>query len=99
MCGARPRSRPCWGRRTPTSSTAFYDVTRAGNWEVGNILNRTEAGVVSAEDEARLKPLREKLLLAREKRVRPGRDDKVLADWNGTDDRGAGAGRRLPRRG
>lgn len=61
----------------------FYDVTRAGNWEVGNILNRTEAGVVSAEDEARLKPLREKLLLAREKRVRPGRDDKVLADWNG----------------
>ncbi|QRG08196.1 thioredoxin domain-containing protein [Xanthobacter dioxanivorans] len=61
----------------------FYDVTPAGNWEAGNILNRTDAGFVSAEAEARLEPLREKLLAAREHRVRPGRDDKVLADWNG----------------
>ena len=61
----------------------IYDVTKAGNWEAGNILNRTDAGVVSAEDEARLLPLREKLLARRAQRVRPGRDDKVLADWNG----------------
>ncbi|MEP9354556.1 thioredoxin domain-containing protein [Xanthobacter sp. KR7-65] len=61
----------------------IYDVTKAGNWEAGNILNRTDAGVVSAEDEARLAPLRAKLLDARAGRVRPGRDDKVLADWNG----------------
>ncbi|NMN59291.1 hypothetical protein FHT36_003201 [Xanthobacter sp. SG618] len=61
----------------------IYDVTKAGNWEEGNILNRTDAGVVSAEDEARLVPLREKLLTRRAGRVRPGRDDKVLADWNG----------------
>ncbi|MFG1347572.1 thioredoxin domain-containing protein [Xanthobacter autotrophicus DSM 431] len=61
----------------------FYDVSRAGNWEAGNILNRTDAGFVSAADEARLDPLRRKLLAARENRVRPGRDDKVLADWNG----------------
>jgi uncharacterized protein len=31
----------------------------------------------------RLASLREKLLAARAKRVRPGLDDKVLADWNG----------------
>ncbi|MFS8036269.1 thioredoxin domain-containing protein [Xanthobacter sp. AM11] len=61
----------------------LYDVSPAGNWEAGNILNRTDAGVVSAEDEARLAPMRAKLLAARATRVRPGRDDKVLADWNG----------------
>ena len=31
----------------------------------------------------RLAPMRAKLLAARAKRVRPGLDDKVLADWNG----------------
>ncbi|MEP9350175.1 thioredoxin domain-containing protein [Xanthobacter sp. KR7-225] len=61
----------------------LYDVTPAGNWESGNILNRTNAGDVSAEDEARLAPMLDKLLDARAARVRPGRDDKVLADWNG----------------
>jgi uncharacterized protein YyaL (SSP411 family) len=35
------------------------------------------------EDEARLALLRSKLLVARTERIRPGLDDKVLADWNG----------------
>ena len=35
------------------------------------------------EEEARLAELRARLLAARAKRVRPGLDDKVLADWNG----------------
>jgi uncharacterized protein YyaL (SSP411 family) len=36
-----------------------------------------------ADNITRLGALREKLLAARGKRVRPGLDDKVLADWNG----------------
>jgi uncharacterized protein YyaL (SSP411 family) len=36
-----------------------------------------------ADNVVRLAALRDKLLAARAKRVRPGLDDKVLADWNG----------------
>jgi uncharacterized protein len=62
---------------------AHYDVTAEGNFEGHNILNRLKHVARSAEDEQRLAALREKLLSVREKRVPPGRDDKVLADWNG----------------
>src|SRR5262249_25973389 len=60
-----------------------YDITLQGNFEGHNILNRLKHLPRSMEDEARLAPLRKKLLTARSKRVRPGLDDKVLADWNG----------------
>ena len=60
-----------------------YDVTPTGNFEGLNILNRLKPQPRSDADEARLAALREKLLAARESRVRPGLDDKVLADWNG----------------
>jgi uncharacterized protein YyaL (SSP411 family) len=60
-----------------------YDVTADGNFEGRNILNRLNPLPRSKDDEARLKSLREKLLAVRAKRVRPGLDDKVLADWNG----------------
>jgi hypothetical protein len=60
-----------------------YDVTPAGNFEGHNILNRLNRLPRSDADETRLAALREKLLSARAMRVRPGLDDKVLADWNG----------------
>ncbi len=61
---------------------AAYDVTPDGNWEHSTILRRiTSAGDALAE--ARLAACRETLLAARDYRIRPGRDDKVLADWNG----------------
>jgi uncharacterized protein YyaL (SSP411 family) len=62
---------------------SHYDVTPGGNFEGHNILNRLKAMDVTAADEAQLAPLREKLLTVRGSRVRPGLDDKVLADWNG----------------
>ena len=60
-----------------------YDVTDDGNFEGHNILNRLEAVSRSEADETRLSQLRAILLDARAGRVRPGLDDKVLADWNG----------------
>lgn len=61
---------------------AAYDVTEDGNWEGKSILRRMlPAG--SADQEARLARSRTRLLAARDGRIRPGRDDKVLADWNG----------------
>jgi uncharacterized protein YyaL (SSP411 family) len=60
-----------------------YDVTPAGNFEGHNIFNRLKPLPHNDADEARLGALREKLLAVRALRVRPGLDDKVLADWNG----------------
>jgi hypothetical protein len=61
-----------------------YGVTDAGNWEGKTILNRLhQPGLGSLEEEAALRSSAAVLLAARERRVRPGRDDKVLADWNG----------------
>jgi uncharacterized protein len=60
-----------------------YDVTADGNFEGHNILNRLRPQPRNADDEARLAALRTKLLAVRDRRVRPGLDDKVLADWNG----------------
>jgi uncharacterized protein len=60
-----------------------YDVSPAGNFEGHNILNRLRSLPRSEADDERLAALRTKLLEARAARVRPGLDDKVLADWNG----------------
>jgi uncharacterized protein YyaL (SSP411 family) len=60
-----------------------YDVTSHGNFEHHNILNRLAEREHSDADEARLTKLRQGLLAVRDMRVRPGLDDKVLADWNG----------------
>ena len=62
---------------------AHYDVTPAGNFEGHTILNRLRSGTQDAETEARLASLRTALMVTRASRVRPGLDDKVLADWNG----------------
>jgi uncharacterized protein YyaL (SSP411 family) len=60
-----------------------YDITAEGNFEGHNILNRLARVPASADDETRLAALRARLLAVRATRVRPGLDDKILADWNG----------------
>lgn len=63
-----------------------YNVTRDGNFEGKNILHRlgSVAGYpLSEADEALFARQRALLFAARQTRVAPMRDDKVLADWNG----------------
>jgi uncharacterized protein YyaL (SSP411 family) len=70
----------------PDDASAFaaeYDVTRDGNFEGHNIPNRLNTQQDVAAEESHQAQLREKLLQHRGKRIRPGLDDKVLADWNG----------------
>jgi hypothetical protein len=68
-----------------------YDVSPQGNWEGTNVLRRVRSaeelaadGTFSAtEVEAKLDACRRVLFSTRERRVRPGLDDKVLTSWNG----------------
>ena len=59
-----------------------YDVTKTGNWEGRTILQRLIGSLPFAQEQ-QLKDARTLLFKVRETRPRPGRDHKVLADWNG----------------
>jgi uncharacterized protein YyaL (SSP411 family) len=69
----------------------YYGVSERGNFEGKNILNvvRTPENVAErfrvtvAEVEQALASARFKLFQVREQRVKPGRDEKVLTEWNG----------------
>ncbi|MBM3266994.1 MAG: thioredoxin domain-containing protein [Candidatus Sericytochromatia bacterium] len=57
----------------------YYGVTMNGNWEGRSIL----CARPGTEPPAALADARSRLLAERENRVRPGRDDKIIAAWNG----------------
>ncbi len=68
----------------------YWDVTEQGNFEGKNILNvprppeaAAEFGISGEELWERIVEIRARLLAGRDKRVRPGRDEKILAAWNG----------------
>ncbi len=63
--------------------SSVYGVTASGNFEGENILNLNHSQPPSAVDISRLAAARHKLFVEREKRVKPGRDEKVLTAWNG----------------
>jgi uncharacterized protein YyaL (SSP411 family) len=59
----------------------YFDVTERGNWEETNILNiRRDA---NPDMDAKISDAKRKLYAARLQRIKPGRDEKVLTDWNG----------------
>jgi uncharacterized protein YyaL (SSP411 family) len=69
----------------------YYNVTAEGNFEGENILNVTRGlkevasknKIGPEELEAALARSKQKLFAARERRVKPGRDEKILTAWNG----------------
>src|SRR5207237_9492313 len=64
--------------------TPLYDVPAEGNWEGRHILSRLQHPDLADENTAaELAQCRALLLQARAPRIRPGLDDKILADWNG----------------
>jgi hypothetical protein len=67
---------------------AVYDVTKAGNFEGRNILHLATAGAETSADDSdkqasRLPSSRVQLFAAREERIKPHRDEKILTAWNG----------------
>ncbi|MFQ5449571.1 MAG: thioredoxin domain-containing protein [Nitrospinaceae bacterium] len=79
------------GRKTASVAIPYFNVTPHGNFEGKNILNVTrptselarELGMQEATLKEELSRARSLLLEAREKRVRPLLDDKILTSWNG----------------
>jgi uncharacterized protein YyaL (SSP411 family) len=62
-----------------------YKLSKPAQWEGEPILHRQvpdQIADVSRESTSARSSL-EKLRIARERRVRPGQDDKILVDWNG----------------
>jgi uncharacterized protein YyaL (SSP411 family) len=70
---------------------AYFGVTESGNFDGANILHvpappdivARNFGLSVAEVTATVDRAREVLHARRERRVRPGRDDKIIAEWNG----------------
>ena len=62
------------------AAIAWYGVTKSGNFEGSNILHRPVRGELARPPD--VETARQQLFDAREKRVRPGLDDKVLTEWN-----------------
>src|SRR5687767_14549733 len=70
---------------------AYYDITGSGNFEEKNILNVTRElaevarvrNITPEQLSQILESGRSKLFAAREQRIKPARDEKVLTAWNG----------------
>ncbi len=79
------------GEELTPLAARFFDVSDDGNFEGRNILHRTIELAEAArmfkrpleEVSASIDKARELLFSARERRVKPGLDDKILAAWNG----------------
>ncbi|HXN87655.1 MAG TPA: thioredoxin domain-containing protein [Candidatus Binataceae bacterium] len=79
------------GEKLAPIARRYFDVTEEGNFEGSNILHRT-IELADAAKQFNLSPdamadairtIKEKLFAVREKRIKPGRDEKILAAWNG----------------
>lgn len=69
----------------------YFGITNDGNWEQGTNIPDIIKGdkniakkynLTDEEIRLKIKILKKRMLQAREKRVRPGTDDKILTSWN-----------------
>jgi uncharacterized protein YyaL (SSP411 family) len=68
----------------------IYDVSDSGNWEGTNVLNRPSSledlardlGIEKKDLQAKLDDGRRRLYEERDRRIKPGLDDKILTSWN-----------------
>jgi uncharacterized protein YyaL (SSP411 family) len=72
--------RAALGDADGADAAAMFEVTQAGTFERGSSVLQLPA---DPDDEAAYERIRAALLAARQRRVPPGRDDKVVAAWNG----------------
>jgi uncharacterized protein len=79
------------GEKRAKQFAEVYDVTKSGNWEGANILHLpalkySEPDSASPPPDDPAVPFtddRRKLFERRERRIKPGRDEKILTAWNG----------------
>jgi uncharacterized protein len=70
------------GKEKGTHFCQNYDISEKGNFEGHNIPNLIGHELDAALDQ-QLEPIRQALFAAREKRIHPHKDDKILTAWNG----------------
>ncbi len=80
-------------------ASKIFDITDEGNFSEESTGEKTGANILHLENsiediskifkisvgdiERKIEEIRKKLFIAREERIRPHKDDKILADWNG----------------
>ena len=70
------------GEEKANAFCRMYDITKQGNFKGKNIPNCIERGILTSEKASARESI--KLLFeARQKRVHPFKDDKILLSWNG----------------
>jgi uncharacterized protein YyaL (SSP411 family) len=78
------------GKSIPSYIKDYFGVVQKGNWEHTNILHRAHtvadlaaaANITTATFELHLAEAKKVLFAARERRIRPNTDDKILLSWN-----------------
>ena len=79
------------GKEEAERVSLYFDISGLGNWEGRNILHRGSSideiaallAITPEQLEASIERGRRTLFKRRERRVKPGLDDKVLTSWNG----------------